>query len=95
MTSIQRVVSIGAHSLDAELMGGPLILKYARQGAHCTLIHVTQGRLEDPAATEEAKQALNEMAKMFNGQTTREKEQANEEVKQWPELADEWIRTTL
>ena len=25
MTSIQRVVSIGAHSLDAELMGGPLI----------------------------------------------------------------------
>ena len=43
---------------------------------------------------EEAKQALNEMAKMF-GQTTREKEQANEEVKQWPELADEWIRTTL
>ena len=57
MTSIQRVVSIGAHSLDAELMGGPLILKYAWQGAHCTLIHVTQGRLEDPAATEEAKQA--------------------------------------
>lgn len=57
MTSIQRVVSIGAHSLDAELMGGPLVLKYARQGAHCTLIHVTQGRLEDPAATEEAKQA--------------------------------------
>lgn len=44
---------------------------------------------------EEAKQALNEMAKMFNGQTTCEKEQANEEVKQWPELADEWIRTTL
>ena len=44
---------------------------------------------------EEAKQALNEMAKMFNGQTTREKEQENEEVKQWPELADEWIRTTL
>ena len=57
MTSIQRVVSIGAHSLDAELMGGPLILKYARPGAPCTLIHVTQGRLEDPAATEEAKQA--------------------------------------
>ena len=44
---------------------------------------------------EEAKQALNEMAKMFNGQTTREKEQANEEVKHWPELVDEWIRTTL
>lgn len=58
MTSIQRVVSIGAHSLDAELMGGPLILKYARQCAHCTLIHVTQGAAGGSrAATEEAKQA--------------------------------------
>jgi LmbE family N-acetylglucosaminyl deacetylase len=57
MSTIKRVVSIGAHSLDAELLGGPLLLKYAREGAHCTLIHVTQGRLEDPAATEEAKAA--------------------------------------
>jgi LmbE family N-acetylglucosaminyl deacetylase len=57
MNNVKRVVSIGAHSLDAELMGGPLILKYAKAGAHCTLIHVTQGRLEDPNATEEAKQA--------------------------------------
>jgi mycothiol S-conjugate amidase len=54
---IKRVVSIGAHSLDAELLGGPLILKYARNGAHCTMIHVTQGRLEDPAASEAAKEA--------------------------------------
>ena len=44
---------------------------------------------------DEVKQALNEMAKMFTGQTKREKEQVNEEVKDWPELADEWIRTTL
>nr|WP_296091893.1 hypothetical protein [uncultured Dorea sp.] len=29
--------------------------------------------------------SLNEMAKMFTGQTKREKEQENEEVKQWPE----------
>ena len=43
----------------------------------------------------EVKQALNEMAKMFTGQTKREKEQVNEEVKDWPELAEEWIRTTL
>jgi LmbE family N-acetylglucosaminyl deacetylase len=55
MSEIKRVVSIGAHSLDAEILGGPLMLKYARQGAHCTFIHVTQGRLEDPDATEEAK----------------------------------------
>ncbi len=53
----KRIVSIGAHSLDAELLGGPLILKYAKEGSHCTLIHVTQGRLEDPNATEEEKKA--------------------------------------
>lgn len=55
MSTLKRIVSIGAHSLDAELMGGPLMLKYAKEGAHCTFIHVTQGRLEDPNATEEAK----------------------------------------
>lgn len=55
MSQIKRVVSIGAHSLDAELLGGPIMLKYAKQGAHCTYIHVTQGRLEDPNATEQTK----------------------------------------
>jgi LmbE family N-acetylglucosaminyl deacetylase len=53
MSNIKRVVSIGAHSLDAELMGGPLLLRYARQGAHVTCLHVTQGRLADPNATKE------------------------------------------
>jgi len=61
---IKRVVSIGAHSLDAELLGGPLLLKYARNGARCTLVHVTQGRLEDPEATEEAKKAS--LAELLN-----------------------------
>ncbi|MBU3207205.1 PIG-L deacetylase family protein [Clostridium algidicarnis] len=55
MREIKRVVSVGAHSLDAEILGGPIMLKYAKQGAHCTYIHVTQGRLEDPNATEEEK----------------------------------------
>ena len=31
MEIAKRVVSIGAHSLDAELLGGPLILKYAKR----------------------------------------------------------------
>lgn len=53
----QKVISIGAHSLDAELMGGPLMIKYAQQGAHCTFCHVTMGRLEDPQATEAEKLA--------------------------------------
>lgn len=52
----KRIVSIGAHSLDAELMGGPLMIKYALEGSHCTFVHVTKGRLEDPNASEEAKQ---------------------------------------
>lgn len=55
MSKIKRVVSIGAHSLDAEILGGPIMLKYAKQGSHCTYIHVTQGRLEDPNATQEEK----------------------------------------
>lgn len=55
MSLIKRAVSIGAHSLDAEILGGPLLMKYAAEGAHCTYIHVTQGRLEDPNASEEAK----------------------------------------
>ncbi|MDO5329482.1 MAG: PIG-L family deacetylase [Coriobacteriia bacterium] len=54
---VKRVVSIGAHSLDAELLGGPLLLKYSKAGAHCSTWHVTQGRLEDPNANEEEKEA--------------------------------------
>lgn len=53
MKKIKRIVSVGAHSLDAELMGGPLFIKYGEQNAKCTCIHVTQGRLEDPNATKD------------------------------------------
>lgn len=56
MSEVKRAVSIGAHSLDAELLGGPLLIKYANCGAKCSTIHVTQGRLEDPNATEDEKQ---------------------------------------
>lgn len=51
----KSIVSIGAHSLDAELLGGPLMIKYAEQGAKCTFVHVTRGRLEKKDATEEEK----------------------------------------
>lgn len=53
MPNFKRIVSVGAHSLDAELMGGPLFVKYSKKGAHCTCVHVTRGRLEDPNATKE------------------------------------------
>ncbi len=57
MAKYNRIVSVGAHPLDAELMGGPMMIKYAEQGAACTFVHVTKGRLTDPAATEEEKKA--------------------------------------
>lgn len=57
MSQVKRVVSVGAHSLDAEIMGGPLFLKYVKEGAKCSLLHVTRGRLEDPKAREEEKEA--------------------------------------
>lgn len=57
MAKYNRIVSIGAHPLDAELMGGPMLIKYAGQGAGCTFVHVTKGRLTDITATEEEKKA--------------------------------------
>lgn len=51
-----RILSIGGHHLDAELMGGPLMIKYALQGAHCTFVNVTEGRLDRKDATEEEKE---------------------------------------
>lgn len=57
MAKYNRIVSIGAHPLDAELMGGPMMMKYAKQGALCTFVHVTKGRLTDAKATEEEKKA--------------------------------------
>lgn len=74
MSEIKRVVSIGAHSLDAEILGGPIMLKYAKEGAHCTYIHVTQGRLEDPNATQEAK---DEYLKELLNQNKRAAEKLN------------------
>lgn len=57
MSKYKRVVSVGAHPLDAELIGGPIMIRHQKHGAKCTMIHLTTGRLEDPNATEEEKQA--------------------------------------
>ncbi len=56
----KRIICVGAHPLDAELMGGPLMIKYAKKGAHCTFVHVTAGRLENPSATKEEKEAYHQ-----------------------------------
>lgn len=55
MKDYKRVISIGGHPLDAELMGGPIILNLNKKGAKSTLMHVTTGRLEAKDATEEEK----------------------------------------
>ncbi|MCG8482771.1 MAG: PIG-L family deacetylase [Clostridia bacterium] len=74
MSEIKRVVSIGAHSLDAEILGGPIMQKYAKKGVRCTYIHVTQGRLENPDATQEEKEAY--LKKLLN-QNKRAAEKLN------------------
>lgn len=56
MGKYKRIISIGAHPLDAELQGGPMMIKYAKEGAECTFVHVVKGRLTTPGATEEEKQ---------------------------------------
>lgn len=41
---MKKIVSIGAHALDAELMGGPYMIKAARdEGAVCEFMHMTRG----------------------------------------------------
>lgn len=57
MSQCKRVVAIGGHSLDAELLGGPLLIKYAKEGAHVTCANTVMGRLEGPDCTEQEKEA--------------------------------------
>lgn len=38
-----HVMTIGAHALDAELMGGPVAIKYVREGHKATFVHITRG----------------------------------------------------
>lgn len=50
----KRVVSIGAHSLDAELMGGLTLIDYAKKGAKCTFVHITRGERGHKTLSQEA-----------------------------------------
>ena len=49
----RRVISIGAHSLDPELLGGPLLIKYSKAGAKVTCANTVMGRLEGNHSQEE------------------------------------------
>jgi len=67
----KRIISIGGHHLDAELMGGPLLIKYAKMGAHCTMVNVTEGRLTNPTATKEEKQAYLDNVRQENDEVAK------------------------
>lgn len=64
MSNCKRVVSIGAHSLDAELLGGPLLIKYSDQGAKVTFANVVMGRLEGAEHSDEEKEAYIEQVRV-------------------------------
>lgn len=52
MKNYKKILCIGGHSLDAEIMGGPIVIKAKKKGADCVFAHVTQGRVEKENATE-------------------------------------------
>ena len=56
MKEYKRIITVGAHPLDAELMGGPMSIVMNRFGAKSTFVHVTTGRLQVAGATEQEKQ---------------------------------------
>lgn len=71
MKNYQRILCIGAHSFDAELMGGPIALKQRSKGGVVTMMHLTQGRLENPLATMEEKSAYLESMKNQNDESAK------------------------
>ncbi|MEI6287045.1 MAG: PIG-L family deacetylase [Bacillota bacterium] len=44
----KTIMSIGCHCLDAELMGGPAVLKHTNQGGKGIFVHMTRGERGNP-----------------------------------------------
>lgn len=61
----KHIMVFGAHALDAELMGGPVIVKYTKQGYKGTFVHITRGERGNPQKSPEVygKQLEEEMVK--------------------------------
>lgn len=61
-----HVMTIGAHALDAELMGGPVAIKYTREGHKATFVHITRGERGNRKKSPEeyARQLNKEMPKV-------------------------------
>ncbi len=90
-----HIFSEGTHGLSLadeawanEEFGEP----YTLEQAFCVGKAVMDGLLSVP---EEVKQALAEQQALFTGQTERAKNPVYEEIKVWPELADQWIQNLM
>ncbi|MTW86820.1 PIG-L family deacetylase [Virgibacillus dakarensis] len=61
-----HLMSIGAHALDAELMGGPVAIKYTKEGHKASFVHITRGERGNKKKTPEeyGKQLEVEMPKV-------------------------------
>ena len=61
-----KILSIGAHALDAELMGGPYLTKRAQEGDQVTFVHMTRGERgnKNKSPLEYGKQLESEMVKV-------------------------------
>jgi LmbE family N-acetylglucosaminyl deacetylase len=65
----KHIMVFGAHALDAELMAGPVIAKYTKQGHKGTIVHITRGERGNPKKLPEiyGKQIEEEMVKVADG----------------------------
>ena len=62
----KHIMVFGAHTLDAELMGGPAVAKYSKEGYKGTFVHITRGERGNPnkAPEEYGKQLEKEMVEV-------------------------------
>ena len=62
----KHIMVFGAHALDAELMGGPVLAKFFKCGYKGTLVHITRGERGNPKKSPEVygKQVEEEMVKV-------------------------------
>lgn len=65
----KHIMVFGAHALDAELMGGPVVAKYTKLGYEATFVHITRGERGNPKKSPEVygKQIEEEMVKVAEG----------------------------
>ncbi|KLU62502.1 mycothiol S-conjugate amidase [Peptococcaceae bacterium CEB3] len=65
----KHIMVFGAHALDAELMGGPVLAKFCKRGYQGTIVHLTRGERGNPKKPPEVygKQIEEEMVRVAQG----------------------------